>query len=155
IQRAAGDELAPDRRLTGQLFTLATTAATAMELRTYGLTGSLADRHAALSESVRRRSVRSALRGAVWEGLGWIGYAAGFVVGVVILVLRAAHGHTSPGEVVMAVSLMRRAQIQVSSASDTAGTIATAVRTARRLLWLERYVSRSRPATDGTAPERL
>jgi ATP-binding cassette subfamily B protein len=74
---------------------------------------------------------------------------------ILVLVLRAAHGHTSPGQVVMAVSLMRRAQVQVSSASDTAGSLATAVRAARRLLWLERYVAESRSDAGGTVPERL
>jgi ATP-binding cassette, subfamily B, bacterial len=72
-----------------------------------------------------------------------------------VLVLRAVHGHTSPGQVVMAVSLMRRAQAQVASASDTAGTLTTAVRTARRLLWLERYASGSRTAASGTVPASL
>lgn len=155
IQQASGDELAADRRLANQLFTLATTADTAKELRTYGLTGTLAARHAAIAERVRTRSVRSALRSAAWEGLGWICYSAGFVVVILVLVLRAVHGHTSPGQVVMAVSLMRRAQVQVSSASDTAGLLATAVRTARRLLWLERYVAGSRSETGGTVPGRL
>jgi ATP-binding cassette subfamily B protein len=155
IQRRSGDELAGDRRLAGDLFTLATTAATAKELRTYGLTGALGTRHAAVAEHVRARSVRSALRSAAWEGLGWICYAAGFVIVIIVLVLRAAHGHASPGQVVMAVSLMRRAQVQVSSASDTAGSLATAIRTARRLLWLETYVAESRPAASGTVPETL
>jgi ATP-binding cassette subfamily B protein len=75
---------------------------------------------------------------------------------IIVLVLRAAHGHTSPGQVVMAVSLMRRAQVQVSSASDTAGSLATAVRTAKRLLWLEDYVETetTRPA-ETPVPDRL
>src|SRR5262249_44028448 len=60
---------------------------------------------------------------------------------IIVLVLRAAHGHASPGQVVMAISLMRRAQRQVAGASDTAGSLATALRTARRLRWLEDYVT--------------
>jgi ATP-binding cassette subfamily B protein len=156
IQKRADDELASDRRLVNDLFTLATTAATAKELRTYGITGSLAARHAALTDDVRRRAVRGALRSAAWEALGWVGYAAAFVGVIIVLVLRAAHGHTSPGQVVMAVSLMRRAQVQVSSASDTAGSLATAVRTAKRLLWLEDYVETetTRPA-ETPVPDRL
>ena len=60
---------------------------------------------------------------------------------MVVLVLRAAHGHGSPGEVVEAVSLVRRSQRQLGSATDTAGSFATATVTAGRLLWLEDYVS--------------
>jgi ATP-binding cassette, subfamily B, bacterial len=155
IQRESGDELADDRRLADRLFALATTAETAKELRTYGLTDAIGARHAAITERVRARSVRGALRAAAWEGLGWICYAAGFVVVIIVLVLRAVHGHTSPGQVVMAVSLMRRAQAQVSNATDTAGSLATAVRTARRLLWLERYAAGPRPAATGPVPEAL
>ncbi len=134
------DALATERRLAGDLFTLATTAATAKELRTYGVTAALTERHAELSERVRRRAVGGAVRSALWEAAGWLGYAAAFVGVILVLVLRAAHGDTTPGEVVMAVSLMRRAQVQVSNASDTAGSLATALRTSRRLHWLETYV---------------
>ncbi|GAB3973776.1 ABC transporter ATP-binding protein [Actinoallomurus acanthiterrae] len=141
VQARTGDDLAPVQRLIGDLFTLATTAGTAKELRTYGVTGALAARHAALTEDARRRDVRGAIRSAAWEALGWAGYAVAFVAVIIVLVLRAAHGHASPGQVVMAISLMRRAQRQVAGASDTAGSLATALRTARRLRWLEDYVA--------------
>ncbi|MEV5753264.1 ABC transporter ATP-binding protein [Actinoallomurus sp. NPDC052308] len=156
VQARTGDELAPVRRLIGDLFTLATRAETAKELRTYGVTDALAARHAALTEDARRRDVRGAIRGAAWEALGWTGYAVAFVGVIIVLVLRAAHGHTSPGQVVMAVSLMRRAQRQVAGASDTAGSLATAVRTARRLAWLEDYVEKeTRMPAAAPVPDRL
>ncbi|WP_289849648.1 ABC transporter ATP-binding protein [Actinoallomurus purpureus] len=156
VQARTGDELTPVRRLIGDLFTLATTAGTAKELRTYGVTDALAARHASLTEDALRRGVRGAIRGAAWEALGWTGYAAAFVGVIIVLVLRAAHGHTSPGQVVMAVSLMRRAQSQVAGASDTAGSLATALRTARRLLWLEDYVAReNRAPAPARVPDRL
>jgi ATP-binding cassette subfamily B protein len=156
VAQAADDALADDRRLLDELFTLATTADAAKELRTYGVTHALARRHTELSERIRSRTVRAALRSAAWEAGGWLLYALGFVAAIVVLVLRAAHGHVSAGQIVMAVSLLRRAQSQVSSATDTAGSFATAVRTGRRLLWLEDYVSEATTAaiTD-TAPERL
>jgi ATP-binding cassette subfamily B protein len=156
LQKESDDRLAPSRRLITDLFELSTGAGPAKELRTYGIGDAVARRHAFISEEVRRQSVRSALRSAAWEALGWSIYAFAFVAVIVILVLRAAHGHTSPGQVVMAVSLMRRAQTQVSSASDTVGTLATAVRTARRLLWLEDYVAALRtPANPLPVPDRL
>jgi ATP-binding cassette subfamily B protein len=148
LQKESDDRLAPSRRLVTDLFELSTGAGPAKELRTYGIADAVARRHAMISEEVRRQSVRSAVRSAAWEALGWSIYAFAFVAVIVILVLRAAHGHTSPGQVVMAVSLMRRAQTQIASASDTVGTLATAVRTARRLLWLEDYVAALRTPTD-------
>jgi ATP-binding cassette subfamily B protein len=74
---------------------------------------------------------------------------------VVVLVLRAAHGQGSPGEVVEAVSLLRRAQRQVSTATDTATNFADVLVTAGRFLWLEDYGSNQRAESHGPTPSRL
>jgi ATP-binding cassette subfamily B protein len=145
IQADGEDDLASDRRLLEELFTLATTASSARELRTYGLTGPLAQRHAELAERIRRRALATARRSAAWEAAGWVGFAIGFVGAIIILVLRAAHGEQTPGQVVMSVSLLRRAQTQVSRSTDTAGNFATAARTAKHLLWLEDYAATTPP----------
>ncbi|MFZ0386811.1 MAG: ABC transporter ATP-binding protein [Solirubrobacteraceae bacterium] len=137
VQSDADRAITEDRRLLDQLFWLATTASSARELRTYGITGPLAERHRELAERVRRRAVRAAFVSALWEGLGWLVFALGLVAAIVALVLRAAHGHISPGSVVMAVTLMRRAQTQISRSTDTAGSFASSVSAARELLWLE------------------
>jgi ATP-binding cassette, subfamily B, bacterial len=140
LQQRADDALAEKKRLTGDLFGVATTAASAMELRTYGMTDALTERHAALSEEVREGAVRAAIRGGLWEAAGWLAYAGGFVGAIVVLVLQAAHGKVSPGQVVMAASLIRRAQTQVSRSTGTADSLASAMRSARRLVWAERYL---------------
>ncbi len=156
-QKKSDDDLAQDRRLLADLFRLTTTAETAKELRISGVTGDLAARHARLGERVRAATVRAARRSAGWQALGWLVYAAGFTAAIVVLVRRAAHGHASPGQVVMAVSLLRRAQTQVSGASDTAGAMGTAFRTARRLLLLEAEVAAEQVPEDRRVPvpERL
>lgn len=137
VQGRADESLAEDRRMLDELFTLATTAASARELRTYGLTDALPARHAHLAETIRRRAVRAAIISAAWEAAGWIVFAAGLVTAIVVLVLRAAHGQVSPGSVVEAVTLMRRAQTQISRSTDTAGSFQTSLNAARELLWLE------------------
>jgi ATP-binding cassette, subfamily B, bacterial len=155
IQKDSEDDLADDRRLLGALFMLASTAAPARELRTFGITDAIRQRHARIGDEVNRRSLAAARRAAAWESLGWAAYAAGFAAGVVILVLRAAHGHTSPGEVVEAVSLIRRSQRQLGGATDTAGTFMIANITAGRLLWLENYAASTTLGANTHAPERL
>jgi ATP-binding cassette, subfamily B, bacterial len=157
VQRRADDALAEDRRLLDGLFSLATGADSARELRTYGITGELARRHAELGERVRRRAVRAAVLSSALEAAGWLVFAAGLVGAIVVLVLRAAQGHVTPGQVVMAVSLLRRAQTQISRSTDTAGSFNTAVNTAGQLLWLEDHAAQShqehvRPAA---IPSRL
>jgi ATP-binding cassette, subfamily B, bacterial len=141
LQRRADDALAEDRRLLDALFSLATGADSAREVRTYGITEELARRHAELGERVRRRAVRAAVLSSALEATGWIVFAAGLVGAIVVLVLRAAHGHVSPGQVVMAVSLLRRAQTQISRSTDTAGSFNTSVTTAGHLLWFEDHAA--------------
>jgi ABC-type multidrug transport system fused ATPase/permease subunit len=153
VQRRSDNALAEDRRLLAELFTLATSADTARELRTYGTVDALAARHAALGEAIRRRSVRAAMLSAAWEALGWIVFAAGVIGAIVLLVLRAAHGSVSPGSIVMAVSLMRRAQSQISRSTDTVSSFNTSLTAARQLIWLEDLAA-ERPATRGATPPR-
>jgi ATP-binding cassette, subfamily B, bacterial len=155
VQKRSDDDLADRRRLLDQLFTLASTAAPARELRTFGATDGLLARHARLGDEVNSRALRAARVGALWEASGWILYAAGFAAAIVTLVLRAAHGDASPGAVVEVVSLLRRAQRQVSGATASAGSFATSATTADRLLWLEDYVAGLKPGTGGPAPAGL
>jgi ATP-binding cassette, subfamily B, bacterial len=155
VEKRSDDDLADRRRLLGDLFSLASTAAPARELRTFGVTEGLLARHVRLGDEVNRKALRAAHVAARWEAAGWILYAAGFGAAIVALVLRAAHGHASPGAVVEVVSLLRRAQRQVTGASTSAGSFATSATTADRLLWLEDYVAGFRREAGGTAPAEL
>jgi ATP-binding cassette subfamily B protein len=155
VQKRSDDELADGRRLRDDLFSAASTAAPARELRTFGVTEGLLARHARLSAEVNARSLRAAHAAAWWEAAGWVLYAAGFGGAILALVLRAAHGHASPGSVVEVVSVLRRAQRQVTGASASAGSFATAAATADRLLWLEDYVAAQRPAASQDVPAAL
>lgn len=92
IEKRSDDDLADRRRLLGELFSAASTAAPARELRTFGVTDALLARHVQLGDEVKARSLRAARTAAVWEAGGWVVYAAGFGLGIVALVLRAAHG---------------------------------------------------------------
>ena len=157
LQRRGDNDLAEDRRMLNDLFAMATSADSARELRTYGITDAVIARHRELTENVRRQSLRIALVSSLIEGLGWVLFALGVVGAIVVLVLRAAHGHVSPGSVVMAVTLMRRAQTQIARSTDTASNFNSSVTTAQQLLWLEDHAA----AVNGSghqalpAPERL
>jgi len=155
LQQRSDDDLSESRRLLGDLFALMTGAWSARELRTSGALAPLAERHAALAETIRRRALRSALLASALEAAGWLVFAAGFLAAILALVLRAAHGHASPGGVVMAVSLMRRAQRQVSSGTDTAASFGDSLRTAGQLRWLEARVRELAAPGTATVPERL
>lgn len=154
LRERADRAVADKRRLAGELFELAATAGPAKELRTYGLGPELLSRHDRLSALARRATVRAATAGALWSALGWFLYAAAFSAAIAVIAVRAARGDASPGQVVLAISLLRRAQLTVSQASNAIGQIVTTASAARSLHWLEDHAKAHRTA-GAPAPARL
>ena len=146
LRQRSDERLAPDRRLANELFELATSAGPAKELRAFGAAAPLASRHQALARRINAGTTRAAVLGGVFGAAGWLVFAAAFVAGIAAVVVRAAHGTAGVGEVVLAVTLVQRAQLQVGQAAAAIGQLLTTTRTARRLLWLEDYA-----ADDGRA----
>jgi len=141
LRQRSDERLAADRRLANELFELATSAGPAKELRVFGVTGPLRDRHQALARRVFSGTARAALLGGLCGAAGWLVFAGAFVAGIAAVAVRAAHGTASVGEVVLAVTLIQRAQLQVGQAAAAIGQLLTTARTARRLLWLEDYAA--------------
>jgi ATP-binding cassette, subfamily B, bacterial len=144
LRQRSDERLAPDRRLADDLFSLVTSAGPAKELRVFGAAGVLRDRHRALAATVNAGTARAAILGGLFGAVGWFAFAVGFVAGIAVVVVRAAHGSASVGAVVLAVTLMQRAQLQVGQAAAAIGQLLTTARTARRLFWLEDYAAADR-----------
>jgi ATP-binding cassette subfamily B protein len=156
MRQRTDEELVEERRLADELFGLAADAGPAKELRVFGLGETLCARHAALGEHISRRTTRSALLGAVVCGAGWIIFAVGFVVGVAVVTIRATQGHASAGEVVLAVTLVQRAQTQVGQAANAIAQLLTMGRAAHRMIWLEDHAAaQPRSEVVRAVPERL
>lgn len=143
LRERADERVAEQRRLANELFTLTATAAPAKELRLSGLQEVFVHRYRALGEEVSSSTTRAALLGAAATAVGWLIFAVGFVGGVLLIVIRAANGGVAIGEVVLAVSLLRRAQMQVGQSANLTGQLATTARTAKRFLWLEDFANQS------------
>jgi ATP-binding cassette subfamily B protein len=156
LRERADDSVAEQRRLAGELFTLAATAGPAKELRLSGLQEELRARHESLSRQVTAATIRATVLGTAVSAGGWLLFAAGFVGAVVIVVLGSARGAASIGQVVVVVSLLRRAQLQVGQSANLAGQLATIARTARRFQWLEEFArgQLSRPVSRPAAGRR-
>jgi ATP-binding cassette subfamily B protein len=151
LRQRADERLAPDRRLADELFELATSAGPAKELRVYGAAGPLRERHRSLAAAVNSGTTRAAIAGGGLGALGWLVFAAGFVAGIAVVVVRAADGTATVGQVVLAVTLIQRAQLQIGQAAAAIGQLLTTSRTARRLLWLEDYAAADRAVRAGQA----
>jgi ATP-binding cassette subfamily B protein len=144
VRQRSDERLAADRRLANELFELATSAGPAKELRVFGVAGPLRDRHRELSRRVFSGTARASVLGGLCGAAGWLLFAAAFVAGIAAVVVRAVDGTASVGAVVLAVTLVQRAQLQVGQAAAAIGQLLTTARTARRLLWLEDYAVASR-----------
>jgi ATP-binding cassette, subfamily B, bacterial len=151
LRQRADERLAPDRRLADELFELATSAGPAKELRVYGAAAPLRERHRSLAAAVNSGTTRAAIAGGGLGALGWLVFAAGFVAGIAVVVVRAADGTATVGQVVLAVTLIQRAQLQIGQAAATIGQLLTTSRTARRVLWLEDYAAADRAVRAGQA----
>ena len=141
LRQRSDERLAADRRLANDLFELATSAGPAKELRVFGVTGPLRDRHRELAGRVNSGTARAALLGGVCGAAGWLLFAGAFVAGIAAVVVRAVDGTATVGAVVLAVTLVQRAQLQVGQAAAAIGQLLTTARTARRLRWLEDYAA--------------
>ena len=152
LRETADEQVSERRRLAGELFRLASTAQPASELRTYGLTDEVTQRHRAITSEVRETTARAATHGFVWSAIGWFLCGAGFVAAIAVLVVRAVHGQASAGDVVMTVSLLRRAQQQVSQFSSSLGQVVASGRATRHLIWLEDRVHETEGSGNGRLP---
>ncbi len=151
ITKKSEDAMATDRRLAGMIFDLSANASAAGELRSYGLAARLKSLHASLTGSLDRRAAREARKVLAVQSAGWLLYAAGLMAAIAFVAVRASAGAISLGTVLMTVSLIRRSRAQLAStASVSAGMIAT-LAAADRLLWLEDHHAAA-VAAAGTAP---
>jgi ATP-binding cassette, subfamily B, bacterial len=154
LRQRSEERLAADRRLANDLFELATSAGPAKELRVFGVTGPLRDRHRELAGRVNSGTARAALLGGVCGAAGWLLFAGAFVAGIAVVAVRAVDGTATVGAVVLAVTLVQRAQLQVGQAANAIGQLLTTARTARRLRWLEDYAAADRMRQTPAQPAR-
>jgi ATP-binding cassette, subfamily B, bacterial len=153
LRQRSDERLAARRRLATELFELATAAGPAKELRVFGATEPLASRHRELARAVERATTRASVLGGALGAAGWLIFAAGFVGGIALVAVRATHGTATAGQVVLAVTLIQRAQQQVGQAAAAIGQLLTTAQVGRRLMWLQDYAAADRVRAAGrTAP---
>lgn len=139
LRERSDARVAEQRRLANEVFALATSSGPAKQIRLSGLQEDFIGRYESLGRQITSATIRAVLAGAAVSALGWIIFAVGFVGGILLIAVKAAHGQTSIGEVVLAISLLRRAQLQVGQTANLTGQLGVTARTARRLHWLEDY----------------
>ena len=140
IRQRAEEEMAEQKRLGDQLFSIATTAAPAKEVRTYGLADELIGRHEAIGRDVSAKTTRAAVQGAALAAVAWVVFIIGFLAGIAVVLRAATRREVTPGEVVLAVVLAQQVRVVLGLVATSVGQVMTTVRTVDRLLWLEDVV---------------
>jgi ATP-binding cassette subfamily B protein len=155
VRQLSDERLAEDRRLANELFDIAAAAGPAKELRVYGLAPEIQRRRREAAQRVYNGTVRASLTGGAFAVGGWSVFALGFGAAVVEVAIRAAHGEASVGQVVLAVTLVQRAQFQVAQTASSVGQLLTMSRTAKRLFWIEDYAEEAAGAAAQVASPHL
>jgi ATP-binding cassette subfamily B protein len=152
----ARDESARDTRLTTHLFHLATSAGPAKELRVFRLQGEMKRRINVLWEDTTERLWRAQLKATLLRAAGQLVFAAGYVIGVLVVVNDAIGGQRSVGDVIMAITLAAQVNQQVASAVSLLHDLQRIGRAFTRFDELEEYVTSREPrAGDLEIPTEL
>jgi ATP-binding cassette subfamily B protein len=152
----AREDTAQDTRLAQHFFRLATGAGPAKELRVFRLQDEVRRRHTELWERSTRRLWRAHLEAMALRAAGQLVFAAGYVIGVLLVVNDAISGHRSVGDVVMAITLAAQVNQQVATAVSLLNDLQRIARAFTRFEELEIYVASREPRPgDLPVPTRL
>jgi ATP-binding cassette subfamily B protein len=152
----ARDESAEEMRLTNHLFRLATAAGPAKELRVFGLQDEMKRRIGELWDDTTDRLWKAQLRATLLRATGQLVFAAGYVIGVLVVVNDAIGGQRTVGDVIMAITLAAQVNQQVASAVALLHDLQRIGRAFTRFDELEAYVTSREPrAGDAAIPGEL
>jgi ATP-binding cassette subfamily B protein len=153
VERAAQERAAPFNRLTRHLFSIATTAPAAKEIRLAGIGEKLARQRRETWENGYRPIAAVRWASMTWHTLAWAIFAAGYVGSVIFV---SAGLHASVGAVLLVLAAGARLSAYVGATVGELGFLRGFwVYGARRLAWLEDYAAAHRSVANVTAPERL
>ena len=148
----AQEATSEQERLRQHLFELGTSTATAGELRVYGLTGLLGDRHRQVSDTVIGQRNRASWQGAGLQAVDALVTALGYIAAITLVMVLAVHGHATAGDVVLVLGLAAQLSMTVGTAVRYGTYFLLVLRTGLRLVWLQDYVTDERRARSGSAP---
>ncbi|HEV8631996.1 MAG TPA: ABC transporter ATP-binding protein/permease, partial [Thermoanaerobaculia bacterium] len=153
IERQVEERSAPAIRLAMHLFTSATTAASAKELRLAGIAGRWVERRRAAWERWYAPVAATRWTSAAWHCLGWAIFGAAYVTAVVLVATRPAFG---PADVLLALAAGARLSAYIGATVGEIGFLRGFwLEGSRRLAWLEDYAASIATAGDQPAPTRL
>lgn len=161
IRQGYLDRTAERVRQARHFFELSTSVAPGKELRVFGLPDHLVDRHRTTWNSVLRDHDRMAWKTIAVTSAGWISFAVGYGLAILLVVRQAIANPTvtTIGDVVLALSLAARVNQLVLQFTGVIIGAFRASKMANRYLWLVDYAAeqaeQAKPAQPAPVPDRL
>ncbi|MEV6202605.1 ABC transporter ATP-binding protein [Streptomyces sp. NPDC051771] len=152
ILDGAREATAAATRANLHMVELATTAATAKELRTLRLADQIRRRRREAWEEAGRRLSRAQFRAALWQAGGQTVFACGYAAGLLLVIRTAVDGHGGVGDVVLSVVLAAQVNQQVGAAVPLFQQIQRSGRAFRRLSRVRAEVTAARTGAPEVAP---
>ena len=153
VERAAQERGAQPNRLARHLFTVATTAPPAKEVRVMGIGPRLErDRRSAWRRGVAPIAA-ARWQSAAWHALAW-GIFSGAYVGAIVFV--SSYLHAPAGQVLLVLAAASRLSMYIGATVGEIGFLRGFwMDGARRLAWLEDYAAAAAASGDASAPASL
>jgi ATP-binding cassette subfamily B protein len=158
LKVAAQESTSEPERLRRHLFELATAPASAAELRIYGLTDLLADRHHRVSDGVIRERNRASWKAAGLQAIDGAVKALSYVGAIAVVLVLAVHHQATAGDVVLVVGLAAQMTATVGTAVMYGTLLLIVLKVGRRFIWLKEYAAagaRRTGAEPAPVPGRL
>jgi ATP-binding cassette, subfamily B, bacterial len=153
VERAAEERSAQHNRRARHLFTTATTASPAKEVRVTGIGTRLVSERREAWNRGHRPIARSRVASAVWHSLAWAVFGAAYV-GAVVFVTYGLH--RSPSAVLLLLAAGARLSAYIGATVGEIGFLRGFwMDGSRRLAWLEDYAESFNAAVDTKVPESL
>jgi ATP-binding cassette, subfamily B, bacterial len=153
IERQTQQRVAESDRLARHLFTVATTASAAKEVRVTRTGPRLATERREAWERWHRPVAVVRWWSALWHTLGWAVFGIGFVLAVVYV---SSGLHAPPPDVLLVLAAGARLSSYVGATVGEIGFLRGIwMDGAQRLAWLEDYAASQDAAADQPAPDRI
>ncbi|WP_422769356.1 ABC transporter ATP-binding protein [Plantactinospora sp. WMMC1484] len=152
IQVAAQEATSGRERLRRHLFQVGTSSSAAKELRVFGSTDDLLNRHHEISDQVVGTRNRASWRSAARNSIDGVVTALGMVGAIALALSMAVAGEATVGDVVLVVVLAAQLTMTVGTAAMYVVHFLSVLTVARRFRWLAEYARQARPALADRVP---
>ncbi len=152
LKVAAQEATSEAERLRRHLFELGTSEASAGELRVYGLTRLLHDRHHQVSDDVIGQRNRASWRVGGLQAIDATVSALGYVGAIVLVVALVLNKQASAGDIVLVVALAAQMNSNIGTAILYGTEFLFVMRVGQRFMWLKRYAASVSRTPESPAP---